>query len=60
MVVCPSSLRYNWQQEINTWLGDYIKRTEIQVYAKGGTPIRENVKALIVSYDMAWKIKDML
>lgn len=59
-MVCPSSLRYNWQQEILNWLGDYITKPDIQVYAKGSTPIREGIKALIVSYDLAWKIKDML
>lgn len=60
LVICPSSLRFNWQQEILNWCGDFIKKSEIQVYAKGGTPIRENIKAMIVSYDLAWKIKDML
>jgi SWI/SNF-related matrix-associated actin-dependent regulator of chromatin subfamily A-like protein 1 len=39
-VICPSSLRLNWQQEVLTWLGDYLKKSEIQVYSKGGTPIK--------------------
>jgi hypothetical protein len=30
------------------------------VYSKGGTAIRESAKMLIVSYDLAWKIKDLL
>jgi SWI/SNF-related matrix-associated actin-dependent regulator of chromatin subfamily A-like protein 1 len=60
VVICPSSLRLNWQQEILDWLGDYLKKSEIQVYSKGGTPIKENVKAFIISYDLAWKIREML
>jgi SWI/SNF-related matrix-associated actin-dependent regulator 1 of chromatin subfamily A len=60
LVICPSSLRLNWQQEMLTWLGDYLKKSEIQVYSKGGTVIRESVRALIVSYDLAWKMRDQL
>ena len=41
LVICPSALRLNWQQEILNWLGgEYLKKSEIQVYHKGGTPIR--------------------
>lgn len=40
LVICPSSLRLNWQMEALNWLGDYLKKSDVQVYAKGGTPIR--------------------
>ncbi len=40
LVICPSSLRLNWQQEILNWLGEYIRKSEIQVYNKGGAAIR--------------------
>ena len=59
-MICPSSLRLNWQQEILNWLDCYLKKSEVQVYSKGGTPIRENTKVLIISYDLAWKMKEML
>jgi SWI/SNF-related matrix-associated actin-dependent regulator 1 of chromatin subfamily A len=48
LIICPSSLRLNWQQEVLNWLD--IKKPEIQVYNKGGTLIRENIKILIISY----------
>lgn len=57
VVICPSALRLNWQQEILNWLGDYICKSDIQVYSKGGRPINESAKAIIVSYDLAWKIR---
>jgi SWI/SNF-related matrix-associated actin-dependent regulator 1 of chromatin subfamily A len=40
LVICPSSLRLNWQQEALNWLSEYLKKTEIQVYSKGGVAIR--------------------
>jgi len=41
-------------------MGDFVSKHEVQVYIKGNTPIRENIKAFIISYDMAWKMKEQL
>jgi SNF2 family DNA or RNA helicase len=35
LVICPSSLRFNWRDEIMKWLED-IKPQDIQVVVKTG------------------------
>ena len=37
-----------------------MKKPDIQVYSKGGSVIKENIKVLIVSYDLAWRMKEQL
>ncbi len=59
LVICPSSLRLNWRQEVMHWLKD-IAADEVQVYKKGGTSIRSHSKVLIISYDLALKMKGQL
>lgn len=39
------------------WYSDFIKKSEIQVYTKGGTSLKSNIKILIISYELAWKYK---
>ena len=60
LVICPSSLRFNWQQEILNWMDGFVAKNEIQLYAKGGTPISLKAKVVIISYDLAWKMIDMV
>jgi len=59
VVVCPSSLVFNWQAEIKRWLGD--QRLQCLAVLKGGKGAADiveefcqgNVKpVLIISYDM--------
>lgn len=60
LIICPSTLRLNWQQEALHWLADYLDASDILVYCKGGQAIRQGIKAMIISYDLAWKIRDTL
>lgn len=39
------------------WYSDFIKKSQIQVYTKGGTSLKSNIKILIISYELAWKYK---
>jgi len=57
VVICPSTLRFNWLNEICNWYGEYIKKNEVQVYLKGGSTLKDGVKILIISYELAWKFK---
>eukprot|EP00960_Hanusia_phi_P041972 755246-Hanusia_phi.AAC.2 len=59
IIVCPSSLVFNWANEIKKWLGD--QRLKAQAITKGGMNatnevhdfVKGNVKrVLIISYDM--------
>jgi SWI/SNF-related matrix-associated actin-dependent regulator 1 of chromatin subfamily A len=57
VVICPSTLRFNWLNEIMHWYGDYIKKSEVYVYTKGGLTLKDTTKILVISYDLAWKFK---
>ena len=57
VVICPSTLRFNWLNEIMQWYGDYIKKSEVYVYTKGGLTLKDTTKILVISYDLAWKFK---
>lgn len=59
VIICPSTLRYNWQNQVIFWYGDYIKKSEIYVYTKGGATLKDSTKVLIVSYELAWKFKQI-
>ncbi|CAD8201201.1 unnamed protein product [Paramecium octaurelia] len=58
LIMCPSPLRLNWQDEIIHWLK--IHKTDIQIFNSGREGIRMNAKIIIVSYDICSKIKDSL
>ncbi|CAD8095659.1 unnamed protein product [Paramecium sonneborni] len=58
LIMCPSPLRLNWQDEIIHWLK--IHKTEIQIINCGKEGIRMNAKIVIVSYDICAKIKENL
>ncbi|EKX49058.1 hypothetical protein GUITHDRAFT_52900, partial [Guillardia theta CCMP2712] len=67
IIVCPSSLVFNWANEIKKWLGD--QRLSAQAITKGGTNasndvndfVKGNVKrVLIISYDMLRRHIQML
>lgn len=59
VIICPSTLRYNWQNEVLKWYEGHIKKSEIHLYTKGGATLREGARILIISYDLAWKYKDI-
>lgn len=39
LVVCPSSLKYTWREQIMRWFKS-IKEYEVQIYQKTGVNIR--------------------
>ncbi|CAD8096584.1 unnamed protein product [Paramecium sonneborni] len=58
LIMCPSPLRLNWQDEIIHWLK--IHKIDIQIINCGKEGVRMNAKIVIVSYDICAKIKDNL
>ncbi|CAI2378561.1 unnamed protein product [Moneuplotes crassus] len=52
LIVVPSSLRFNWRDEILKWL-DHILPHEIQIISRGNQEFDPGAKIFITSYDLA-------
>ena len=59
LIVTPSSLRYNWRDEIRRWLDDVMEH-DIQLIVKSSVELKRNVKFIIISYDLANRMSDQL
>jgi SWI/SNF-related matrix-associated actin-dependent regulator 1 of chromatin subfamily A len=55
LVVCPASLKYNWEKEWNTWL----PRKTVKVQEAGeGLDLRSRVT--VINYDILWRHREEL
>lgn len=52
LVVCPSSLRWVWKEQICDWLSDLVEEDDIQVIKKGSDALDPDARFWIVSYAM--------
>lgn len=59
LVVCPSSVRYNWKQELLSWLND-LNDTDINVIMSGSNKIDTNYAVTIMSYDLCVRMDSQL
>ncbi|TEB17678.1 hypothetical protein C9890_0496, partial [Perkinsus sp. BL_2016] len=51
LVVCPSSIRFVWKEQLSRWLGGLIDPvTDVQVITKGKEVPRRDAKIVIVPY----------
>lgn len=56
LIVCPSSLRLNWKEEIIRWLGDDVCESDVLVFMTGKDASKRLRKVNITSYDIVRKI----
>jgi SNF2 family DNA or RNA helicase len=54
LVLCPSSLRLNWKDEIFKWIHD-ISKAEVQSIKSGKEKLQKGIQIYIMSYDLASK-----
>ena len=52
LIVCPSSLKYIWQDEILTWIPE-LKDYDIQIFKTGKDRFDRHARIFIMSYDLA-------
>ena len=51
LIVCPSSIRFVWRDQISRWLGGLIDpRKDVQVITKGKDAVRGDAKIVIAPY----------
>ena len=60
LILCPSSLKFAWRDEIRNWLGEIITKKEVQVFKTSKDNFKEKVKYYIISYDLSVRIIDKI
>ncbi len=58
LIICPSSLRYNWSNELERWLLPEIKSEDINIVLTSKYQLTGLVD--ILSYDLAVKMRDKI
>ena len=53
LVICPSSLKFAWRDEITNWLSEIIDSNEVQVIKHSKNEFKDNIKYYIISYDLS-------
>jgi len=52
LVVCPSSLRWVWQEQALQWLKGVLRPCDVQVIRKGSEPLNPECHMWIISYNL--------
>jgi SWI/SNF-related matrix-associated actin-dependent regulator 1 of chromatin subfamily A len=61
LVICPSSLKLVWRDEILKWIPDINKdKINIQVFKSGKDQFKNGEKFYIMSYDLAVKLEEKI
>jgi SWI/SNF-related matrix-associated actin-dependent regulator 1 of chromatin subfamily A len=60
LVICPSSLKFAWRDEITLWLGEILKKDEVQVIKHSKNEFKEDKKYYIISYDLSVRMIDKI
>jgi SWI/SNF-related matrix-associated actin-dependent regulator 1 of chromatin subfamily A len=58
LIICPSSLRYNWSNELERWLLPDLKSEDINIITGGKQELTGRVD--IVTYDLASRMTEKI
>ena len=50
LIICPSSLRFVWREQLSRWLGGLIEPGDVHVVTRGKDPVDAKAKIVIVPY----------
>ena len=59
IVICPSSLRFNWRDEFMNWL-TFMREEDIQVFTSAQDEFNSQCCVFILSYNIATRLAGML
>jgi SWI/SNF-related matrix-associated actin-dependent regulator 1 of chromatin subfamily A len=57
LVICPSSLKYNWRDEILEWLQPIINHDRIQIISTAKDELIKEKDFFIISYDLSIRME---
>lgn len=57
LIISPPTLKINWFNEIKMWY--QIDPHKVQLINNSKTQIKNGTSIMIISYDLAWRMKDM-
>jgi len=60
LVIVPSSLRFNWRDEIYKWLDGHLAERAVQVISKNTDNIDMKCSFTIVSYSLAQRLSQLI
>lgn len=59
IVICPSSLRYNWRDEFLNWL-TFLKADDIQIFVSAQDDFNPKCCVFIISYNLAMRLAGII
>ena len=60
LVICPSSLKFAWRDEITTWLAEILTEDDVQVIKHSKHDFKQDKKYYVISYDLSVRMVDKI
>ena len=60
LVICPSSLKFAWRDEITMWLSEILDKDDVQVIKHSKHEFKEGKKYYVISYDLSVRMVEKI